>query len=520
MAKKIVASLSLVFLWLLFIGQLGSQSGLYGDINMLDEGQFAAWVNHLMHGKVLYKDFFLQYGPLQVLPIMFFTNLFGASFFSIRLYLLVFGTFFGIAASIYILRFLKVKPVILILTVIFLVLVPGINIRHWIGIFTLFLLVLSFSTQRKKLAFMTGVFLILTSLESAEVGVFTGILILLYSGCKLIYTKTRKSSLRLIPFLLAGLIISELAFVVFAFHQGWLVSYLKTTWEVLTSLSGVNLPNGQGLPSILPTAHSFSSPLGFVKYLFSRQMLFYWSLLLLLIFLSITIIRYVEKRVTDKDDMLLLLIGFGLLSYASIIGRSGHYMLLFPIVFVCGSYFISMISKDTQSNNGGVKLMSIFFITLFSLYGLRHAAIYRQDFLGGFQQRQFMNTSTYRVAPLAISQKQSSDVTMLQAFMNNNTKPSDTMYVFNNIPALYFLLDRENATKYDLPLLAFSKEKRLEIVSSLEKNKPLYVIEDKNAWAVDEVSDIKRMPEVFSYIKKNYIKSNQINHFTIYKRIH
>jgi len=486
---------------------------------MLDEGQFAAWVSHMMHGKMLYREFYLQYGPLQVLPLLVFTKLFGVSFFSIRLYLFVFGTLFGIFASILVLRFFKVNQIIMVLTVIFLVLIPGVHIRHWIGIFTLYLLAFSFSAKREKTAFATGVFLALTFLESAEVGIFTFILVACFSGCKFFYKKTRKITVHLIPFLLSGLAISCLSFIVFAVQQGWLLSYLKTTLDVLTSLSGVNLPNGQGLPNIVPTVQVFSTPLGFVKFLFSRPLLFYWSLLLLLIFFSITVIRYIEKRTTEKDDMLLLLIGFGLLSYASIIGRSGHYMLLFPIVLVSGSYFISLSYQYVLNNKKEMKILSIFFFVCFLLYGLRHAAIFRQDFLRGFQQRQLVNTTTFRVAPLAISEKQSSDITRIQAFMNTHAKSSDVIYVFNNIPALYFLLDRENATRYDLPLLASSKKKRLEIVSSLEKNKPKFIIEDKEAWAVDGISDRQRMPEVISYIVQNYKKKNVLNnHLIIYER--
>lgn len=519
MAKKIVLILFFIFLWLLYIGQLGSQSALYGDINLIDEGQFAAWISHMMHGKVLYKDFYLQYGPLQIIPLAFFTKLLGVSFFSIRLYLSVFGALFGIFVSILILRFFKIKQVIQIFAIIFLILVPGINIRHWIGIFTLFLLILSFSTQKKKIAFSVGVFLTLSFLESTEVGVFTATLVALYSVCKLLYRKARKKGLSLILHLLAGLVISGFIFVVFAFQQGWLLSYLRTTLEVVTSLSGVNLPNGQGLPSILPSGQFSFSPIVIMKFLFSKQLLFYWSLLLLLIFLSITIIRYIERKATEKDSLLLLLICFGLLAYASIIGRSGHYMLLFPIVLVCGSYFISLIHQNMHSKDGKEKLLSIFFIAIFLLYGIRHAMIYRQDFLTSLHQRQFMNASVFRVAPLAISQKQSADITKLQEFINKETKPSDPIYVFNNLPGLYFLLDRENATQYDLPLLAFSKKKRQEIVSSLEKSKPKFIIEDKNAWAVDDISDRQRQPEVIAFILKKYTKRQVINgHLVIYER--
>ena len=70
-----------------------------------------------------------------------------------------------------------------------------------------------------------------------------------------------------------------------------------------------------------------------------------------------------------------------------------------------------------------------------------------------------------------------------------------------------------------MPLLAFSREKRLEIVSSLRKQKPEYILEDTKAWAVDDGSDRRRLPEVVAYIEKYYQKKSTLGQYAIYKLI-
>ena len=116
------------------------------------------------------------------------------------------------------------------------------------------------------------------------------------------------------------------------------------------------------------------------------------------------------------------------------------------------------------------------------------------------------------------AKEQAKDIRLMQEYINRTTRKKDTIFLFNNMPGWYFLLDRENATKYDFPLLALLKRDRLELVAMLEKNNPVYIIEDLNAWPVDEVSDRQRMPEVLNYMNKNYFVYAKKEHFLIYKK--
>jgi hypothetical protein len=207
---------------------------------------------------------------------------------------------------------------------------------------------------------------------------------------------------------------------------------------------------------------------------------------------------------------------FALMTYASIVGRSGHYFMMVPFIFVIGSFYVSKIYPfKMQTISWGTKFLGLAFTTLFIMYGLRHISIFRYDIFTNLQDH---NASISRITPLSISSNQAKDIVSLQKYFYDNSQTTDQIYLLNNIPAFYFLLNRENATMYDLPLLAGSKQKRLEIVAALERNKPKYIIEDTKAWAVDDISDKKRMPEVFDYVKGHYIFAHKVEHYIIYKR--
>ncbi len=518
MAKKslglLFLALIIIFLWLFFIGQVNGVSGVSGDVNMIDEGQYAAWVRHMSHGKLPYRDIYIQYGPLQIYIPLLVMVIFGQSMFYIR-FVSVIGIFLGICVGLVVVKQLKSHPLPQVLIMTFFVLLPGVHIRHWIGILCLLVIVRAFEKHSRFYAFLSGVLVTISLLYSLEVGIFLLFLIGSYILFKWARNNNRVIFIPMIRALLLGILLPVTFFVFIAMQQGWLVSFLQTSQEVLISLSGVNLPNGQGLPDIFAGYQATISPIDILRFLFSKAMLFYWSLLFLLLCMSIAVIRFILKKATQEDSIVFLIMCFGLLTYASIVGRSGHYFLVVPMVLLSLGHFISLLFQES-SKDRFKRILGVVFLFLFILYGLRHLTIFRFTQFFHPPATRSLDTTVSRVAPLAVSKSQANDILELQEFFNENTGPTDTVFVLNNLPALYFLLDRQNATRYDLPLLAFSREKRLEIVSSLQQHPPLYIIEDKEAWAVDNVPDRQRLPEVIAYIEKHYRKIRNVSHYILY----
>lgn len=517
MEKKSIIFLLLeliaIFLWLFFIGQANGISALFGDINMIDEGQFAAWVNHMYHGKIVYRDFYLQYGPFFVFPAFYVSRLIGQTMFAIRLTSIV-GVFLGISVALFTLRYLKIPRVMYIVSMFFLILIPGIHIRHFISILCFIICIEASRRKSLFLAFTCGVLTAFSLLQSIEVGIFSLFTTTVYMAIKVVTGKNLVSNLKIVFAIFFGLILFLLIFMQFASKGEWLDSYIQTTIEFSNSISGVNLPNGQGLPGISLSSLFNHGLIYFIKFLVSKEMLFYISLLILLLSESLLIIRFFIKKTTKRDDLIAMIICFSLLTYFSIVGRSGHYFVVVPFIFICFAYFFSLL-RLSQKNSRNIGML---FFMCFLLYGIRHLLIFKYSLLTNLQAHKYVNNSVRKVQPLSISQTQAYDIIKLQDFINKNTQETDQIFIFNNLPALYFLLNRENATRYDLPLLANSQDKRFEIVSSLINNPPKFIIKNKKAWAVDEVNDEDRLPEIVDFIKQNYHQSNTIESFVIFSK--
>ena len=520
--KKSLIYLSLelvaIFLWLFFIGQATGISGVSSDINMIDEGQFAAWISHMLHGKMMYKDFYLPYGPLQIYPLYLLVKLLGVNMFLIRFDMTVVGVFLGLCVALFLLKELKIQPLIRAITTVFLILLPGVHIRYWIVALFILLILEAFKKKSRLLALISGILLAVTLLESINVGIFAVIIFTGYISFLFVRSKNIKRDVGILGKFIFGFAFPLVIFSLFAIREGWLKDYIGAMTEVLTSASGINLANGQGLPDIFSGGQPTLSPLHVLQFAFSKSMLFYWSLLLMLLFLTIIVIRFFLRKTTKEDGIIFLVLCFGFLIYTSIIGRSGHYFLLVPFVLISGGYFLSLVFQSNRMKDTTSKILNVLVLSLFLLYGIRHLMIFRHTQFFNPLVVQSANLTVPRVTPLTISKGQAQDILMLQDFFSKNTKSTDTIFIFNNLPALYFLLDRENPTYYDLPFLAYSREKRMEIISQLKRSSPKFIIEDKDSWAVDGVSDRQRLPEVITYIQTQYQKKTQLGHFILYQK--
>lgn len=496
---------------------MSGTSALRGDINFLDEGQFAAWVNQIFHGEKMYRDFFTAYGPLQIYPVYLSALLFGKNMFSIRLGAGVLQIFLGIGISILVLKTLKVHPVLEAVTLFLILLIPGVFLRQWIGIFCILLTVEAFTKRSKSLALLSGSVLALSFLESVDIGALSLFTVGGYIGYISAFRKNPPHG-SLIKFFILGVVLIAAIFAFFAQKDGWLIFYFKETIKTITSDSGINLANGMGLPAV-SFERLYLSPIFFIRFIFSKAMLFYWALLYLLILLCISIFRFFLGLKGKENIISFLAIFYSILWFGTIIGRSGHYPIVIPIILVFSSYYLSQLFPFKKTNKTSDKIMGLLFLGVVLGYGLRYMAIYRFTDFPNIPGRKKVDISVSRVSPLGISKKQADEIKSLQEFFAKETKQGDTIFVLNNEPAIYFLVDREDPTAYGLPFLAYSKSMREDIVSALSKRKTQFVVEDSQAWAVDGISDSQRLPEVVSYVNKSYREYKMLGHYVVYKRI-
>ena len=107
----------------------------------------------------------------------------------------------------------------------------------------------------------------------------------------------------------------------------------------------------------------------------------------------------------------------------------------------------------------------------------------------------------------------------MQVYLDANTKSGEYVYFFPNEAAYYFLLDRNNPTRYAMSYFAITSSQRRELVSELEINKPTYVVYSRQTWRIDDIQAKVQVPEVISYLNDKYKITRNLGNVVIAKRI-
>jgi hypothetical protein len=135
--------------------------------------------------------------------------------------------------------------------------------------------------------------------------------------------------------------------------------------------------------------------------------------------------------------------------------------------------------------------------------------IYRQQYIRFFHRQEISNVRELpRVGFMHISKDQERKIQTMQRFISQNTTERDYVFFLSDMPMMYMLVARKNPSRFDLPFIAHTKEKRLEILNSFIMHPPKYIIEDVQAWKVDGVGNRQRLPEIDSFIKNTYKPCN------------
>jgi len=91
-------------------------------------------------------------------------------------------------------------------------------------------------------------------------------------------------------------------------------------------------------------------------------------------------------------------------------------------------------------------------------------------------------------------------------FITNNTSKSDPIFVFTQQPIYYYLTDRRNPTRFYIPWFADPKPLETELLASLKKDNPKYILySGGTGWDdVDGSTMQQRTPTVDAWIRANY----------------
>jgi hypothetical protein len=101
-----------------------------------------------------------------------------------------------------------------------------------------------------------------------------------------------------------------------------------------------------------------------------------------------------------------------------------------------------------------------------------------------------------------------------------------SVFIFKGTPSLYFPGDYQNATRFIWIVPVYtSKAQIAEILADLEKNRPLYIIDDQNYADITQDARFSqhppeqlRLPELEHYLKTHYVLQATHGQFLVYRR--
>ena len=544
----------------------------HGYIVGPDEGQHLAWINEILHGKTVYKEIYMFYGPLlEFMPIIFM-KIFGISLWSLRLFYQL-SNMFNI-----VLGFLILKLVVKTRTFLYLGLwallstkVTEFWMARWGGArLTLALcavwLIIYYAKKGKRPAlFLGGVFTGLALFTSQEIGLvllFASILFLFFLNFHILKRIEVKSFIRIVFLYIGGFIISILPFVIYLLTKGAFLDYIRIVF--------IDLPFKYPKYFVEPefTQLLFISLFSNLKipFPFDTRYFLYYLLSILIYGLGFGYIIWnsIAHRMTRRKILIFFILLFGfplfLSSFRQIIGE--QISLYSPPIVVTAIFLLEMLfilSKKNliiQRKKFNIKkliiaifclivIQDVFLILFIKSTPYKYAKgiinsylTLKKDAADRFYR--FTDTSIaseekyarlsgewnklglVRAKGIFVPEKQAEAITGAIEFIKENTASSEEIFVFPHEGQYYFLADRPSITRFTPCIYAsIDIDYQRQIVNDLETKRPRYCIYVRDAYVFTDYNKIpneKRLSLVFGYLKDNYLIKKQYGQTLILER--
>ena len=476
----------------------------FGNLDSVEEGFWLGWLQRLISGQALYRDFTAWHPPLLLWGLKVFTEIFGVTAYSMRLYfhllkIIGLGIIFLITKKI-----LKNKSNIFLSMLLILSLVSNqvrnnVEIRLGLGLLSLYLLLISFQKNNYKWVFLSGAVASTSLGVSIESGAAAGLACVL-GLC--ISSKSIKDLIKRLVVWGSGFSIPATILVSVLWFQGGLNKAISQIWFYMRAFSGgyfnIAVPNTD-LESILLWWRVD-------KYFSSEVIMWEFSFLALGLILAYLIYRFKNKKFEISDKFIFMIFIYSLVISRAVLGRSDWYHLLFLLITIVPAF--AYVIESWALENKSKYIISGLWILLILIINR------------GLVQQKFINDQVFKIQSYAnISQRyltykserakialdidgQSEQTDQLIDFLTKNTSREDKIFTFPWKPELYFLADRNNATTFDTPYAFFTIDYQKQMINQLESNRPKYIVYNPNMNFANMTTD--SLTNVKTYILSNY----------------
>ncbi len=497
-----------------------------------EEGVHLAWMQSIFSGGVFGKDFYCLYGPMMVYPLAWFMKIFGATVVAERVWkyvldLIAYGIiifllyktvrwkFTFIASSIIYFFFFSPFYTLSLNTT---------YLRVALGILPLLLTYLYLDSGKKYLLGVTGLVVGQSVLFSQEVGICSLVSLMTVLTVHFLSTHSWKSLVKAALLVMAGCILSLAPMMIYLLLNGVIAPFID---------------NFFGYPKFIMLGYaclSFPSFQEFIAAPLGVSLFYYWP-----IFVYILSALYFAPSLllgkVNKDHLLRLsLLIFGVLLFRVALGRSGLENILKVLPPAILLLFLIIDDSLTSIAAARFRFQKVAHVVLIGLLVLSSFTVvvrtgflkdgftYTARTLASMDTKWFVVNRGYQVPSVErggifYDPQTAHALVAIHDFLEANTNAGDYVYFFPNEAAYYFLFKRNNPTRFSFSYSAVTAAQRKELIDSLEKNRPKYVVYSRGTWRVDDIMEEVQVPEVVRYLQDNYSVYRDMGSVVIEKRV-
>lgn len=479
-------------------------------INLFELGIYLPGIDALFQGLVPYRDFFYLRGPFELYAPAFLMRLLGEHLAVLSVYFYA-GTV--VTLIVYLLISCRILPSRLFLYCLALVFVartfPRVVFSYWGGMrygwgaLAVFCLILFFIKQHKRWFFCAGVLTAIAGLTSIEIGI--SVLVAAAAGILFFLQRRVKPVLAY----LSGFAVIALPYFVYLLSSGALADYLNAQWCVATQMMKTFLQTdpapsnigqflwaminmgGKNFRQITP----FYCYVGFAGYLFYRKR---------------------KGKIDSLDYSVAVLSVYGLMLYFTAfrtLWQSVFEMALQPqkiiLFYLLTRVIMQITAKGNLKKTGYFLILAVFISSLgYSLprFSKRFFVFWKDP----LRKQETSAVNFTRVKAMVIPMWQAEDIEQLKKFVDEHTVKNETIWMYPELGALHFILERNWVGKFSTATFAWIDDSWYQVyMEELRQKSPRYAIFEREsalhfAGPGFSLQAKRKFKEQVAYLEKNY----------------
>ena len=472
---------------------------LHGQLNFFELGLYLPGIDAIVHGKIPFRDFFYLRGPFELYLPAFLMTIFGEN-------VAVLSTYFYVGTVITMILCVLIAKDLCQTRLFFYVLVPVLvartfprvvftfwgGMRYAWGLLAIWCAIRFFKSRKIKWLIAAGILSAVNLFTSLEMGVFAtvGILGALLFDC-LIQEEKIKADFKS-PLLMygVGLFAVVLPYILYLVQSRAFFPYVDSTYNVLVNLYKV-FPQGD------PVSGNFLHIIGTLINPVSRHFKHLTPAYCFIFWLSYFIYRFRRREGGEIDRGVLCLFLYGLVMYLACfrnVTASAFEMALQPEKIL---YFLLLEKAFLFWKRKGNKVVSVLLIGMITFsfgyaierYNKRFPAFqYVRNLLlrkssfklmplnGQDAKRVKLNRISGMVLPLT----QAEDLQQLVEFVNQHTTANDAIFMFPELAALSFIVDRPFVGRFPMVTTSWINDQWYqELFTQLKTTQPRFAVAPK-----------------------------------------